>query len=87
MVRVLSLRNQIKDKNLTHSNIYFSDVLHTVTVYNTALNTQQNKLHTKPNEGREVMVSEWFHWSVTSGQLLFTLSSLMSYCPITRALR
>lgn len=30
-------------KNLTHRNIYLSNVLHTATVYNTALKTQQNK--------------------------------------------
>lgn len=32
-----------RKKILTHCNIYLSNVLHTVTVYHTALNTQQNK--------------------------------------------
>lgn len=34
---------KIKRRKLTHCNIYLSNVLHTVTVYNTAFNTQQNK--------------------------------------------
>lgn len=69
-------------KKLTHCNIYLSNVLHTVTVYNTAFNTQQNKSisYKIKWEGRKLwclgLVSLVF---ITSQLLLFKLSVQDSY--------
>lgn len=73
-----------KRKKLTHCNIYFSNVLHTVTFYNTAFNTQQNKSISYKNkwEGGELwclgLVPLVFITS-QAGLLLFKLSVQDSY--------